>query len=37
MPAMDSERVINQVRKAPVMVARITSLTVPPWTLRIFR
>ena len=33
-PAIDSVRVISQPRSAPAMVARTTSLIVPPCTLR---
>ena len=35
--ATDSARVMNQARIAPDSVARMTSLTVPPWTRRILR
>ena len=31
-PPIDSARVISQPRRAPARVARMTSLTVPPWT-----
>ena len=34
LPCTDSARVISQARSAPVMVARMTSLTVPPCTRR---
>ena len=34
LPCTDSARVISQARIAPVTVARMTSLTVPPWTRR---
>ena len=33
----DSARVISQARSAPVIVARTTSLTVPPWKRRTLR
>ena len=36
-PPIDSARVISQARSAPVTVARMTSLTVPPWTWRTLR
>ena len=37
LPCTDSARVISQLRIAPVMVARMTSLTVPPWKRRTLR
>ena len=37
LPCTDSARVISQLRIAPVMVARMTSLTVPPWNRRTLR
>ena len=36
-PDSDSARVISQARSAPVTVARMTSLTVPPCACRILR
>ena len=36
-PPIDSARVISQARSAPVTVARITSLTVPPCASRTLR
>ena len=37
LPCTDSARVISQLRIAPVTVARMTSLTVPPWNRRTVR
>ena len=37
LPCTDSARVISQLRIAPVTVARMTSLTVPPWKRRTSR
>jgi hypothetical protein len=34
IPPMDSVRVISHARSAPVTVARMTSLTVPPCASR---
>ena len=36
-PPIDSERVISQARSAPVTVARMTSLIVPPCASRTSR
>ena len=36
-PPIDSERVISQARSAPVTVASMTSLMVPPCASRILR
>ena len=36
-PAIDSARAISQPRRPPAIVARMTSLTVPPWVARIRR
>ena len=36
-PPIDSARVISQPRNPPAIVARMTSLTVPPCTSRMRR
>ena len=36
-PPIDSERVISHARSAPVRVARMTSLMVPPCASRMVR